>query len=52
MIFFSSSSAEHPHLKDINFTKDDLEEAIEELSADSAASPDALLSFKILFHLI
>ena len=40
--FFSFSPAEHPHLDDIIFTKDDLEEAISELSADSAAGPDGV----------
>ena len=40
--FFSDSSAIHPHLKDITFSKDDLEEACNELSSDSAAGPDGL----------
>ena len=40
--FFSSSTAEHSHLKDVIFNSSDIEEAIGELSADSAAGPDGV----------
>ena len=40
--FFNSSSAEHPHLKNIVFSAKDIEEAIGELSSDSAAGPDGV----------
>ena len=40
--FFNSSSTDHSHLEDINFGPDDIEEAIGELSSDSAASPDGV----------
>ena len=40
--FFSDSPAEHPHLTDVNFTREDLEEACKEISPVSAAGPDGL----------
>ena len=40
--FFSTSDADHPHLKDIIFGPSDIEDAISELSSDSAAGPDGV----------
>ena len=40
--FFASSTAEHPHLKNIIFGPEDIEDAIGELSSDSAAGPDGV----------
>ena len=42
--FFNLSPADHPHLENIVFGLEDIEESIGELSADSAAGQDGVPS--------